>query len=89
MASTVGTVQDLVVENGKVQCQTKTDGMRRRELSDGDIRSSLVGLKRLVSAVLALIAGGELGEITVVVTHPRETTLERQITSLEATHILW
>jgi hypothetical protein len=41
MASTVGRVEDLVVKDGEVQRKTEADGVRRRELSLGNIGSRL------------------------------------------------
>jgi len=72
MAGSVGAVEDFIVEDGEVQCETKSDRMCRREFSDGDIGSSLVGLERLVSTILALITSSELGEIAMVVAHPKK-----------------
>lgn len=42
MASTVGRVQDLVVENGEVEGETKTDGVGRGEISLGNIGGVLI-----------------------------------------------
>lgn len=41
MASTVGRVQNLVVENGEVESQTQADGVSRGQLGLGDIGSAL------------------------------------------------
>ena len=41
MAGAIGRVQDLVVEDREVQCQTKTDGVGRGELSLSNIRGRL------------------------------------------------
>lgn len=70
MASLVGGVENLVVEDGEVQGETQADGVRGRELSLGNLGGSLVRLERLVGGVLALVANGELGEVAVVVTLP-------------------
>jgi hypothetical protein len=70
MAGLVGSVQDLVVEDGEVEGKTQADGVCRRELSLGDLSSGLVGIERLVGGVLALVTHGELSEVTVVVTLP-------------------
>lgn len=43
MASPVGRVQDLVVEDGEVQGQTEADGVSGSELSLGNIGSALCG----------------------------------------------
>jgi hypothetical protein len=68
VASLVRGVEDLIVENGEVESETKADGVGGRKLSLGNFSSSLVGLEGLVGRVLAAIANGELGEVTVVVT---------------------
>lgn len=70
MASTVGAVQDLVVEHGEVECKTEADGVGRGEFSDSNVRRSLVSLEGLVGAVLSLVSSGEFSKITVVITHP-------------------
>ena len=70
LASLVGGVEDLVVEDGEVQGKTETDGVGRGQAGGGDLSSSLVGLERLVGRGLALVANGELGKVTVVVTLP-------------------
>jgi hypothetical protein len=70
VAGLVGSVQDLVVEDGEVQGKTQADGVCGGELGLSDLGSSLVGLKGLVSRVLALVANGELGEVAVVVALP-------------------
>lgn len=72
MASLIRGVKDLVVENGEVEGKTKADGVSGRKLSLGDLSSSLVGLEGLVGRVLAAVANGELGEVTVVVTLPAQ-----------------
>jgi hypothetical protein len=70
VASLVGGVENLVVEDGEVERKTKADGVGRRQLSLGNLGSGLVGLEGLVGRVLAAVANGELGEVTVVVTLP-------------------
>ena len=70
MASLVGRVEDLVVEDGKVQCETEADGVGGSKVRGGHICGSLVGLEGLVSGRLALVTNGELGKVTVVVTLP-------------------
>ena len=42
VASTVRRIQDLVVENGEVEGETKTDGVGRGEISLGDIGGVLI-----------------------------------------------
>jgi hypothetical protein len=70
VASLVGGVEDLVVEDGEVEGKTKADGVGGRQLSLGNLGGSLVSLEGLIGRVLAAVANGELGEVTVVVTLP-------------------
>ena len=88
VASAVGRVQDLVVEDREVQGQTQADGVGGGELGLSNVggrlwTQSMLALQvnhvvasylvRLVcggSGNLALLAGSELGEVTVVVTLP-------------------
>lgn len=70
VASLVGGVEDLVVEDREVEGKPKTDGVRGRKLSLRNLGGSLVGIERLVGRVLAGVANGELGEVAVVVTLP-------------------
>jgi hypothetical protein len=58
------------LEDREVQGESETDGVGRGQLSHGDIGSGLVSLERLVGRSVSLVAGGELGEVSVVVTHP-------------------
>lgn len=44
--------------------------MRRGELGNGNIGSGLVSLEGLVGRVLSLVTGSELGEVSVVISHP-------------------
>lgn len=43
VASTVGRVQDLVVENGEVESKAKTDGVSRSELGLSNVGGALLG----------------------------------------------
>jgi hypothetical protein len=70
VASLVGRVQNLVVEDREVQSKSETDGVGRGEVSLGDLSGVLVSLERLVGGGLALVTKSELGEVTVVVALP-------------------
>lgn len=96
MASLVRGVEDLVVEDGEVERKTQADRVGRRQLGLGNLGSSLVSLERLVGGVLAAVANGELGKVTVVVTLPvmgkKKLAQFGILESMEATwhaHILW
>jgi len=70
VASLVGGVENLVVEDGEVQGETKADGMCRGEVSLSNVGCGSVSLERLVGRSLALVAKGELSEVAVIVTLP-------------------
>jgi hypothetical protein len=70
VASLVGRVQNLVVEDREVQSESETDGVGRGEVSLGNLGGVLVSLERLVGGGLALVAESKLSEVTVVVTLP-------------------
>jgi hypothetical protein len=70
MASLVWGIEDLIVEDGEVEGKTQSDWVRWGKVSLSDLSCGLVSLKRLVCGGLALVANGELGEVTVVVTLP-------------------
>lgn len=91
VASLVRSVENLVVEDGEVEGKAETDGVSGRKLGLGNVGSVLVGVERLVGGVLALVANGELGEVTVVVTLPITGVSERQGKRLGAlyAYILW
>lgn len=52
----------------EVQRQTQSDGVCGRKIGHGDVAGGLVRDERILGGVLAVGAGGELGQITVVVT---------------------
>jgi hypothetical protein len=70
VAGLVRSIENLVVEDGEVQCETETDRVRGRKLSLGNLGGSLVGLQGLIRRVLALVTNGKLGEVAVVVALP-------------------
>lgn len=70
LASLVGRVEDLVVENGEIQGQTEADGVSRGEVGSSNVGGSLVSLERLVGRSLALVTNGKLGKVTVVIALP-------------------
>jgi hypothetical protein len=57
--------QLLVVEHREVESTTETNGVSNR-----NVGSCLVSLKDLVGTLLAFVACGEFGEVTVIITHP-------------------
>lgn len=98
VASLVGGVEDLVVEDGEVQGETETDGVGGSKVGLGNLSGGLVGLKGSIGGTLATVADGELGKVTVVVTLPIRRGETRQSwiaiasrvgTAWVATHILW
>ena len=55
--------------------------MSWRKLGDGNIGRGLVSLERFVGRVFPLVASGKLGEITVVISHPGKSALNRGVRS--------
>lgn len=78
VAGLIGGVQDLVVEDGEVKGQSKTDGVGGRKLGLSNLGGSLVSVEGLVGRVLPLVADSELGEVAVVVALPARL-LERGV----------
>ena len=74
LASLVGRVEDLVVEDGEVQGKTKTDGVGGSQVLGSDLGGGLVSLERLVGRCLALVTDSELSKVTVVVALPTRQT---------------
>ena len=70
LASLVRRVEDLVVENGKVEGKAEADGVSGSQAGGGNVGGGLVSLKGLVGRGLALVSNGELGKVAVVVTLP-------------------
>jgi len=72
VASLVGGVEDLIVEDGEVQGETESDWVSRSEIGLGNLSRSLVCLQGLVGRFLSLVGGGEFGEVTMIITLPVE-----------------
>ena len=78
VASLVGRVEDLVVEDGEVEGQSKANGVGRGKVSLSDLGGSLVSLEGSIGRALAVVANGELGKVTVVVTLPIKRDVESE-----------
>jgi hypothetical protein len=74
MASLIGRVQDLIVENGEVKSQTKADRVSGRKIRLCNLSGVLVSLEGLVGRLLSLVANGEFSQVTVVITLPVENS---------------
>jgi hypothetical protein len=88
LARLVWAVQDLVVEHGKVEGESKTDGMGRWDLGDGDLPGIFVRCERLVSAVLAQIARGDFGEVAMIISFPDERSSGVRGTRADHLHLV-
>ena len=75
MACLVGRIEDFVVEDGKVQRQTKTDGVCRGKIGGSDLSGSFISLQRLIGRDLALVAKSEFSEVAVIVPLPIDQML--------------
>lgn len=56
MASAVGRVENLVIEDGEVQCKTKTDRVSGSELGLGNVRSVLLFVSAAASEFSSILA---------------------------------
>lgn len=88
-AGLVGLVQDLVVEDREVQGKAKADRVSGCQVLVGNGACALVGLEGLLGGLITLLAGCELGEVTVVVTLPAMLLAPYVLISATSTHILW
>jgi hypothetical protein len=68
LAGSLGRVENLVIEDGEVESQTQPNVVGGGQLGGGLVGSKLVGLQRLLGSLLSLVVGGELGQVSVVVT---------------------
>ena len=68
MASLIGGVEDFVVEDGEVEGESESDGVRGGQTGVGDLRGILIGVQGVGGRLLARVASLELSEVTVVVT---------------------
>lgn len=68
LAGSLRRVENLVVEHGEVESQTQSDVVGGGQLGGGLVGSKLVCLQRLLGGLLSLIVGGELGQVSVVIT---------------------
>ena len=68
LASLLGRVEDLIVEDGEVERQTQADGMRGLHLGLSDLEGFLVGLLRVVQHSCPLVTNSHLGKVPVVIT---------------------
>ena len=68
VASSVGAPQNFIVEHGKVQGQSQADGVRGSQLRLSHVGRLLVSIMRGFGGGFTLVTGGELGQVTVVVT---------------------
>jgi len=72
VARLIWRVENLVVEHREVKRKTKTDRVGWGKVGLSNFGSSLVCLQRLVCGSLALVTYGELGQVAVVVTLPKD-----------------
>lgn len=70
MASTVGRVENFVVEDRKVQGKTKSDWVSSSKLNLCDFSSTLVCFVSRCGSLLSVFTSGEFCKVTVVVTLP-------------------
>lgn len=89
VASLIRRVQNLVVEDGEVESQTKTDWVGWGKVGLGNFGGVLVSLKRLISRLLSLVTDGELGKVTVVISLPERLSALGMARKIGFANILW
>ena len=70
MASLIRCIENLIVEYGEVEGQAKTDWVSWSQIGMSNFSGSFISLKGLVGRSLALVANGELSQVTVIITLP-------------------
>jgi hypothetical protein len=88
VASLVGRVEDLVVEDREVEGKTKSDWMSRGEVGLSDLSGGLVCFKRLVGGLLSLVGSSEFGKVAVIITLPVQSMSTHFGTQKPTTYIL-
>lgn len=94
LASLVRRVENLVVEHREVESKSQTDGVRRCQVSLGNLGRALVGFEGLVGGILTPVTDRKLSQVAVVVslpvvTKPLERTPHELIEREQLTNILW
>ena len=68
LASLLGRVEDLIVEDGEVERQTEADGMRGLHLGLSNLEGLLVSLLRIFENLRSSVTHSHLGKVPVVIT---------------------
>merc|ERR1719183_890162 len=67
LASLLGRVEDLIVEDGEVERQTEADGMRGLHLGLSNLEGLLVSLLRIFENLRSSVTHSHLGEVPVII----------------------
>ena len=67
LASLLGRVEDLIVEDGEVERQTEADGMRGLHLGLSNLEGLLVSLLRIFENLRSSVTHSHLGKVPVVI----------------------
>ena len=67
LASLLGRVEDLIVEDGEVERQTEADGMRGLHLGLSNLEGLLVSLLRIFENLCSSVTHSHLGEVPVII----------------------
>ena len=70
VASLIGRIEDLVVENREVEREAETNGVSRGKVGASNLSRSLIRFQRLVGRDLTLVALGKLGKVAMIVALP-------------------
>ena len=67
LASLLGRVEDLVIEDGEVERQTEANWMRRLHLGLRNFKGLLVSLLRIIQHGRAAVSYGNFGKVPVII----------------------
>ena len=67
LASLLGRVEDLIVEDGEVERQTEADGMRRLHLGFRNFKGLLISLLRIVQHGCSAVSYSHFGKVPVII----------------------
>ena len=89
MACLIGGVEDLVVEDGEIEGETKADWVCWCKIGLSNFGGILVSLEGLIGRLLSLIANGKLSKVSVVISLPVRLLAIQSYKLADTTNILW
>ena len=69
-ACAVRRIEDLVIENGEVECQPKPNRVGWRQLCCGNVRSCFVRDQTVLGGLLAIVSSRKFSQVPVIIAFP-------------------